>query len=95
MQIPEDISAKIRQDFTAADAGVVEQRLSALWRDEPGLFGERILRCIVWASQGRLSGLEHYITMARTDYRDLIVTAEYDRDWEQIRDLNRPFENVD
>lgn len=95
MQIPEDISAKIRRDFTATDAAVVEQRLSALWRDEPSLFGERILRCIVLASQGRLSGLEHSITMARTDYRDLIVTAEYDRDWKQIRDLNRSFGNGD
>ncbi len=94
MELPEDISAKIHRDFAATDAATVVQRLFAVSRDEPDLFGERILRCIVLASHGRLSGVEHYIAMARTDYRDLIVTAEYDRDWKQVRDLNRPFENV-
>jgi hypothetical protein len=84
MELSEDISAKIRRDFSASDATTVEQRLSALSRHQPELFCQRILRCIVLASHGRLSSVEHYITMARTDYRDLIVTAEYDRDWNQV-----------
>lgn len=94
MELPDDITARIRRDFSGADAVTVEQRLLALSQAEPDLFGERILRCIIFASRGRLSGVEHCIAMTREDPRDMIVTAEYDRDEKHIRHFSQPFENV-
>jgi hypothetical protein len=72
-----DISSRIRRDF-AAESEVVFERLLTFCRDYPDLAEPRIVRCIVHAAQGRLSGIEHYIAMAKMDPRDVILNAEYE-----------------
>ena len=55
------------------------------------LSSDRILRCIVFVANGDLNRLEKAIDLAKTDYRDLIVLAEYDEKNERVRDLSNPF----
>ena len=52
---------------------------------------DRILRCIVFVANGELDLLDKAIELAKIDYRDLIVWAEYDEKREQVRDLSVPF----
>lgn len=94
-----DISLRIRRDF-AADADEVFEQLLAFCRDRQGLADSRIIRCIVHAAQGRLTGIQHYITMARNSASDVIMTAEYQtrpgtKRWQgiydHVHDFNRPF----
>lgn len=92
--LPPDIVARIPKVFPGI-AETVTQRLTQL-QGAPDYFDEHIIRCIVfcvWRYHG--STLEHWIEQARTDYRDIIVAAEYERDYAHLRDLNRPFHDPD
>jgi hypothetical protein len=91
MSIPEDIVTRVERDFPH-DSGTVLQRFVMLHREDAALFSYRILRCVVQAAGGSVSRLEPLIELARKDYRDLIVAAEYDADWKRLRDLSEPFQ---
>jgi hypothetical protein len=79
--LSEDILEKIRQDFSGGEMLSVIERLESLQRDDPQLFHDRIVRCIIFVSAGRINVVEQAIELARTDYRDLIVWAEYSEDF--------------
>ena len=55
------------------------------------LSSDRIVRCIVFVANGDLNRLEKAIDLAKEDYRDLIVWAEYDEKNERVRDFSNPF----
>ena len=55
------------------------------------LSDERILRCIVCVAKGDLDRMGEAIDLAKIDYRDLIVWAEYDENLERVRDLSTSF----
>jgi hypothetical protein len=89
--ITEDIAAQVRRDFPEADVVPVTEILVGLQREDAQLFCDRILRCLVFVSRGSFDALAQAVKLARTDFRDLIVSAEYDRNWQQVRDFNQPF----
>ena len=93
MGMPEDIVAKVRQDFAEDDALMVLQLLGEFHRDNPNV-SERILRCIAFLAKGSFEEFVRAVELARVDWRDLIVAAEYDG-WSgeenRRRDLNAPF----
>jgi hypothetical protein len=71
---------------------VIVQLLRELQEEDPRIFCDRILRCIVFSAQGRFDWFESAVALARIDWRDVIVNAEYDRDREtRRRDFNLPF----
>ena len=87
MALPEDIIKKVRQDFSVDDSLLVLQRLKELSDKSPERFDERILRCLVFAANGKAGEIERW---ARDDPRDLIVAAEYE--WgDRARHLQFPF----
>ncbi len=90
LSIPQDIITRVERDYPN-DSGLVLHRLAALRREDSGLFSDRILRCIVQAAEGSISRMEPLVELARQDCRDLIVAAEYDAEWKQLRDLSEPF----
>lgn len=94
MALTQDIEARVRHDFPANEVGVVTQMLAELQREDAQLCCDRILRCLVFVASGRFAAFVDAVALARTDYRDLIVSAEYDNDWRQIRDFNQPFGHV-
>jgi hypothetical protein len=82
--LPVDVMARLNMDFgdraDAVAALFLAQRLD-----------ERLVRCIVFAARGSVSRVQELIALAQKDFRDLIVTAEYDEVMRQIRDLRVSF----
>jgi hypothetical protein len=50
----------------------------------------RIQRCIAFAARGHPSYFDYLCKLARIDYRDVIMAAEYDRFGTQLYDFNQP-----
>jgi len=91
MSLATDITTRIKQDFTPIDV----QRVTALlieFRHETHS-DDRILRCLLYVARGRFNCLAEAIALARRDFRDLIVAAEYDSDMQRTRDFSQPFNN--
>lgn len=90
--LPQDIITKVRQDFSEDDAIAIVQLLGELQKENPTIFSDRILRCIVFSAEGSFEELECAVALARIDWRDVIVNAEYDKDREtRRRDFELPF----
>ena len=98
MALPEDIIARVRRDFSEDDMIPIIQLLSDLQRQDPKVFFDRILRCVVFVANGRFEKFADAVALARLDWRDLIVSAEYDG-WSgednRRRDLSWPFAAAD
>lgn len=92
MALPEDIIAKVCQDFSEDDALVILQLLSEVQQTNlGGWYFDRVLRCIVFFANG---SFEKFADAVYADPRDLIVSVEYDgRSGEENkrRDMNLPF----
>ena len=87
-----DILEKVNRDFEIPDeAALALSVLADFVEKNEELSGDRILRCIVFVARGDLDVLEKAIDLAKADYRDLIVWAEYDGQDERVRDLSTPF----
>jgi hypothetical protein len=88
MELPGDIENRIRRDFREEE---LASALSLLKTLED--FGPRIVRCAVFVAQGSIPKLQDAVTLAQTDWRDLIAWAEYDGKFDQQkRCFNAPFE---
>jgi len=91
--LPLDIRRRIDRDFAPAGAGELLRELHTLHRADPKIFSARIVRCVVQAAAGDLAAARRAIALAQTDWRDLVVWAEYDNQFgERLRDLSVPFE---
>ena len=74
-------------------------RLNAFAEESPPP-ADRVLRCVVHLAGGKLEHLESAIHNAKLDWRDVIVSAEYEpkpgtKRWQgdliHVRDFNLPF----
>jgi hypothetical protein len=91
--ISKDIVEKVKRDFESPDdAALVLSLLDDFTEQRPDLAADRILRCMVFVANGDLDLFDKALDLARIDYRDLIVWAEYDEVFVQIRDMSVPFE---
>jgi hypothetical protein len=81
---PPDIVDRVIRDFDADAIGQVHLWLEALGSD-------RLARCALFVARGSIAGLETAVELGRTDYRDLIMAAEYDKHDNHLRDFNLPF----
>lgn len=99
MSLPQDIEQRVRTESGSS----IEEMLVLLedFATRHPNFGDRVLRCLVFMSNGRPDQLRASIQRAESDWRDIIVAAEYEPrpgskpwqgDWVQVRDLNLPFE---
>lgn len=98
MPLAPDIVQRVRTE-AGADADEVLAQLSIIASEVPEM-GDRVLRCLVFLSRGRLDSLLAAAETARQDWRDTIVAAEYEPrpgtkrfqgDYIQVRDFNQPF----
>jgi hypothetical protein len=90
MALPEDITAKVRQDFSEDDSLLALKMFKELQKENPNLFSERILRCLIVLAGGHIEKLTEAIAVAHLDWRDLITAAEYN--WGScVRLLSLPF----
>lgn len=99
MSLPIDIEKRIRAD--AKDRAEEFLRLVDAFAAKHPDFWDRVIRCVVYVSQGKIEQLESAIQLAELDWRDVIVAAEYVPksgtkrslgDYVQVRDMNLPFE---
>ena len=94
MSLPRDIENYVLRVFGKGNfEGVLEILSLAKLHDgrEPS---HRLVRCVLVASQGSLSSLRRNVDLLAIDYRDVIVSGEYeseDGDLVQVRDLSSPF----
>ena len=92
MILARDIWGKVNIDFeTPEEAALALSVLADFVDQNKKLSSDRIVRCIVFVANGDLNRLEKAIDLAKEDYRDLIVWAEYDEKNERVRDLTNPF----
>ncbi|MGJ8641326.1 MAG: hypothetical protein ACSHYA_18190 [Opitutaceae bacterium] len=89
MSLPADIIVKIKTDFpNKEDYDLVESVFDNLQVNEKS----RVVRCILIAASGDLKKLSHLEELATRDYRDVIVTGEYEYpSCQRIRDLSKSF----
>jgi hypothetical protein len=99
IKIEEDIIEKIKKDFSY-DAKVVIDLFLSTMKEHKSIEHPRIIRSIIYLSQGDLFELKHYLKMAVSDWRDVIYFAEYETPSngtvkKRVRDFNNQFEQKD
>ena len=94
---PVDILVRLRADF-GVRASLVHQRLQVLLGERPDCRSPRIVRAILYLGSGDVDALDEAIDLARIDYRDLLLQAEYttgaDGEPTHVRDLSQPFDDA-
>ena len=85
--LPQDIKNRIRRDFNSDEINSVESLLS----EYDGREAERVIRCLLYLSNGSYEKLKLDVESAKLDYRDIIYFAEYDQADRQINDFSKPF----
>ena len=89
MPMNRDIIRRIKKDFAKADEGAAIEALERASASIPR-WGDRFSRCAVYIAHGDLERLRLAISIGKSDWRDLIVGAEY-KGMEHVRDYNRYF----
>ena len=89
---PKDILKKIDNQF-GKDNGEIKRKLQDFIKRNKYFSNPRIIRAILYLSNGNEIQIEKYIKQAEIDWRDILLWAEYDKNNEQIRDFNNEFGN--
>lgn len=91
IMLTQDIVRKVNRDFDQPDSAALAMSVLADFTEQhQELSSDRILRCIVFVANGDLDLLDKAIDLAKIDYRDLIVSAEYDDQLRAGRSLRSP-----
>jgi hypothetical protein len=92
--LPKDIQDRLHLDFKQ-EYDLAAKLLSDLYIEMSTEYGDfksfRIHRCIIYLAAGNLNKLNNCISGAKSDFRDIIVAAEYDNEDNQVRDFIKPF----
>jgi len=90
--LPVDVVRYVLQRFAERDLPAV---LDAL--DHPCLDTPRVLRAVVYLSDGSLSMLQHYVAACAADVREVLMQAEFVREVGDqpllLRDMSQPFDS--
>lgn len=84
MELRPDIVAQATADFPPEKVGEVLEQLQV------ASSSERIQRCIVFAARGHPWRFQFLCKLAKDDFRDVIMNAEYDRHDARLYDFNKP-----
>ncbi|MFO1438383.1 MAG: hypothetical protein U1F81_08675 [Verrucomicrobiaceae bacterium] len=84
VQIAPDIVAQANTDFPPEKVGELLKQLLA------ASGSERIQRCIVFAARGHPWRFQFLCKLAKEDFRDGIMNAEYDRHDTRLYDFTKP-----
>jgi hypothetical protein len=86
-----DIYQKIENDF-GERANEVREELKVLDAKTKGMIGNRIIRAIVYLSNGDISTFHEKVKLAQVDWRDVLMQAEYSYpENERLRDFDKTF----
>lgn len=89
MTLPDDIVGKANADYaTPADRESVLHALTHL--DVPER--DRVARCVLFCAAGDVAAFQAMAALARVDYRDAIMCAEYEQpSCKRVRSFIEPF----
>ena len=94
MKLKNDIIEKIENDFLTKKDEVFNLIIEEVNKNSQ-INHPRIIRCILFLSDGDFFELKHYLKTAISDPRDVMLYAEYDNtnslNPNRIRDFNNPF----
>jgi len=86
-----DIYQKIESDF-GERANEVHEELKVLDAKTKGMISNRIIRAIVYLSNGDISTFHEKVKLAQVDWRDVLMQAEYSYpENERLRDFDKTF----
>ncbi|MEC3907836.1 hypothetical protein VOI54_12475 [Tamlana sp. 2201CG12-4] len=94
-ELPKDITdeMKIRFDSDLISANKI---LAKYLTENDYLNSDRIIRCVVYLTQNGIESFEKNLILAKTDPRDVILWAEYERgngaEPKRVRDFNKTFQ---
>ena len=90
MELPLDIELFVEQHFRPDDTTRVYHVL-----DQPHMSTPRVMRAVLFLSNGSLSMFEYFAKQADSDVRDVLLHAEYETEISEepmfLRDMNLPF----
>ena len=85
-ELPPDSPRRVKADFPAEAGSVL-----GLLQNYPGPERDWVLRCIIHLSRGSADSLTSNLATANIDYRDVIYSAEYDRNDNRLYNFNNAF----
>tara|TARA_R110002051_G_scaffold101440_1_gene172264 strand:+ start:882 stop:1184 length:303 start_codon:yes stop_codon:yes gene_type:complete len=92
---PKDIIQELNRKFNSDAEKALE--LIIIYRNKyEYMDSDRVTRCLIHLSEGNLKSLKHNLELGKTDTRDVMLWAEYEKTNElnpkRIRDFNKTFE---
>jgi hypothetical protein len=96
MKFKDDIQQQIELDFNDMSAKAIEILGDAISKTDY-LKTDRVIRCILFLSNGDIDKLRKFIDNATFDTRDVMLWAEYEKldgefNYKRIRDFNKTFD---
>ena len=89
-----DTYQKIEKDF-GDDIAPALDRFQALEAETKGMVDDRLVRAIIYLAKGDIGALDRYIVMAKLDWRDVLVNAEYRHPGDKkLRDFTLTFHQL-
>jgi len=91
MNIPQDVMTWVENNFSRSEAALALSMLERAVIEDGSPASPRLLRCAAVASRGKTDHLAHLINLLQVDWRDVIVSGEYEingDDWVKVHDFN-------
>ena len=95
MSIPQDVITWVEHNFSRSETELALSMLDTAVVEDGSPAGPRLLRCAAVGSCGKIDLLAHLIKQLRVDWRDVIVSGEYEingDNWVQVHDFEQPIE---
>jgi len=96
-ELPEDVLYRLRTDYGQDfDYALLSLGDFLSCSTVPTYVGERnrIVRCIIHLAEGDLHRLRQVVVAAVSDWRDVIVAAEYESGTRVVNDFAQPWKSV-
>lgn len=84
-----DVLQAVLTIFPGQSKNDVFDLLDLYGREEHEYEKERVQLAIIKLSRGDLAKLREYVNLAKIDYRDVLMSAEYNQDGSEIKDPYR------
>ena len=89
---PADILKRLENDY-GKNSGEAKRKIQELIKSSKEFRSYRIVRALIFTGNKDINHLEKMIELTRTDWRDLLMSAEYKYPEKRVRDFDREFGN--
>lgn len=88
-KLPDDIRKKVENDYKDnVNKNEILELLSTVYSK---VRSKRVVRCVIYLSNGNYEDLTHFVKDALVDWREVIYWAEYDQNGVRVNDFNKEF----